>query len=272
MLTEYRAGGASTRCSTTWRSRNRCTAKSSRDARAAAVGGAPRGRARPVDAARRLAGRAQHRAGAPERGRRRGARRDPGDLVGYAAAMAARAAWAHADDEADLAGKVRFDAFLRTSADAQDLVARVHDRLADAGLRAFIDRENLETLPELCNHVREAARLVLFLSPRIFESPWCMLEVCEAVRTGVEVVPVVVDGTTWRGGPFPDVDRDVPDEWVVEGTRVRPRAACRSRSRTRSASSIRARTSAVRGQARRARRRRRRDRRRQATGAPPAEP
>ena len=70
-----------------------------------------------------------------------------------------------------------YDCFLsHKRSDCQDVVARVHDRLTDAGYRAFIDREELEELPKLKASVRASGKLVFFMSPKIFESDWCMLE------------------------------------------------------------------------------------------------
>ena len=94
-----------------------------------------------------------------------------------------------------------YDCFLsHKRSDCQDLVARVHDRLTDAGYRAFIDREELEELPKLKASVRASGKLVFFMSPKIFESDWCMLELCTAVDSGIEVLPVTVEGTTWGNG------------------------------------------------------------------------
>ena len=41
-----------------------------------------------------------------------------------------------------------------------------------------------------------------------------MLELCTAVDSGIEVLPVTVEGTTWGGGArvFPDVQLDVPEK------------------------------------------------------------
>lgn len=67
-----------------------------------------------------------------------------------------------------------YDCFLsHKRSDCQDIVARVYDRLTDAGYRVFIDREELEELPKLKGSVLASRRLVFFLSPKIFESSWC---------------------------------------------------------------------------------------------------
>ena len=122
-----------------------------------------------------------------------------------------------------------YDCFLsHKRSDCQDIVARVYDRLTDAGYRVFIDREELEELPKLKGSVLASRRLVFFLSPKIFESSWCMLELCEAVANGVEVLPVTVDGSTWGGAaarPFPTIDVDVPARVPIEGQVYEPRAA-----------------------------------------------
>ena len=121
-----------------------------------------------------------------------------------------------------------YDCFLsHKRSDCQDLVARVHDRLTDAGYRAFIDREELEELPKLKASVRASGKLVFFMSPKIFESDWCMLELCTAVDSGIEVLPVTVEGTTWGNGArvFPDVQLDVPEKVEIQGQLYEPRAA-----------------------------------------------
>ena len=121
-----------------------------------------------------------------------------------------------------------YDCFLsHKRSDCQDLVARVHDRLTDAGYRAFIDREELEELPKLKASVRASGKLVFFMSPKIFESDWCMLELCTAVDSGIEVLPVTVEGTTWGNGSrvFPDVQLDVPEKVEIQGQLYEPRAA-----------------------------------------------
>ena len=68
---------------------------------------------------------------------------------------------------------IRFDAFLsHKRSEAQDIVARVHDRLTDLGYRAFIDRNDLIELPSLKLAVRDTATLVVFLTPAYFASAW----------------------------------------------------------------------------------------------------
>ena len=121
-----------------------------------------------------------------------------------------------------------YDCFLsHKRSDCQDLVARVHDRLTDAGYRVFIDREDLEELPKLKASVRASQKLVFFMSPKIFESDWCMLELCTAVDSGVDVLPVTVEGTTWGNGErvFPDAQIDVPESVEIQGQTYYPRAA-----------------------------------------------
>ena len=121
-----------------------------------------------------------------------------------------------------------YDAFLsHKRSEAQDTVARVHDKLTDAGYRAFIDRNDLVELPQLKLAVRESSVLVFFLTPLIFQSAWCCLELCEAVDHKVPILFVIHDGAQWDGRGFPQLT-DVPEEMTVHATEdivLRPREA-----------------------------------------------
>ena len=121
-----------------------------------------------------------------------------------------------------------YDAFLsHKRSESQDTVARVHDKLTDAGYRAFIDRNDLVELPQLKLAVRESSVLVFFLTPLIFQSAWCCLELCEAVEHNVPILFVIHDGAQWDGRPFPQL-KDVPETMTVHAAEdivVRPRKA-----------------------------------------------
>ena len=53
----------------------------------------------------------------------------------------------------------------------------MHDHLAEAGYRAFLDRNSLsEALTSLRGAVRTSSHLVAFLSPGYFSQPECVLE------------------------------------------------------------------------------------------------
>ena len=125
---------------------------------------------------------------------------------------------------------IRFDAFLsHKRSEAQDIVARVHDKLTDLGYRAFIDRNDLIELPSLKLAVRDTATLVVFLTPSYFASPWCCLEWVEAVAHGVSILLVHVDGAAWgKNGErsFPALE-DVPETMKVEGMTLRVRDAAK---------------------------------------------
>ena len=114
-----------------------------------------------------------------------------------------------------------FDCFLsHTHRDAHDIALRVFDNLKYQGVRPFIDRECLDRLPELEAHVRESRTLVFFMSTNIFQSAWCMLEVTIAVESGIEIIPILVEGSVWgkkRERRFPEVDKDVPESIDVQG-------------------------------------------------------
>ena len=122
---------------------------------------------------------------------------------------------------------IRYDAFLsHKRSEAQDIVARVHDRLSDFGYRAFIDRNDLIELPSLKLAVRDTQTLVVFLTPAYFASAWCCLEFVEAVRHGVTILFIHVDGSTWgaNGAQFPSLS-DVPVTIKVEDVTIRVREA-----------------------------------------------
>ena len=130
--------------------------------------------------------------------------------------------------ESAAAADSSYDAFLsHKRSESQDTVARVHDKLTDAGYRAFIDRNDLVELPQLKLAVRESSVLVFFLTPLIFQSAWCCLELCEAVEHNVPILFVVHDGAQWDGRPFPQ-QKDVPEKMTVHAAEdivVRPRKA-----------------------------------------------
>ena len=52
-------------------------------------------------------------------------------------------------------------------------------------------------------------------------------ELCTAVDSGVDVLPVTVEGTTWGNGErvFPDAQIDVPESVEIQGQTYYPRAA-----------------------------------------------
>ena len=87
--------------------------------------------------------------------------------------------------------EIRFDAFLsHKRTEAQDTVARCHDKLVDLGYRAFIDRNDLVELPSLKLAVRDTATFVAFLTPQYFASAWCCLELVQAVENNVPIFGV----------------------------------------------------------------------------------
>ena len=64
--------------------------------------------------------------------------------------------------------------------------------------------------PRGLKSIQNASKLIIFLSPPFFENKDCCAEFCEAVKAGVEVVMVCVDGSEWAGMPFPSIS-DVPE-------------------------------------------------------------
>ena len=113
---------------------------------------------------------------------------------------------------------VKYDAFLSHKRnESQDTVARVHDRMSDAGYRSFLDRNDLVELTGMKIAVRQTGTFVAFLSPSYFLLPACCLEICEAVNCEVPIVLVLVEGSTWGPyrRPFPDLG-DVPETISVQ--------------------------------------------------------
>ena len=98
------------------------------------------------------------------------------------------------------------------TADCHDICLRISDNLKHCGVKPFIDRECLDNLDSLGEHVRTSRVLFLFLTNHIFQSPWCMMEVVEADSNGVPVIPVLVEGCAWGANGerrFPDISLDV---------------------------------------------------------------
>ena len=81
-----------------------------------------------------------------------------------------------------------------------ELETRISKRQGRAG-RVYLDSDNLNDLDGLLDTVRHASSLVLLLSPRVLERPWCVLELVAALGATppVKVVPVDLQR---RGGSF----------------------------------------------------------------------
>ena len=60
----------------------------------------------------------------------------------------------------------------------------------------FLDSMNLKSLDDLLDHVRTSANHLLLLSRHALERPWVLAELCEAHRTGKNIVVVL---TEWGG-------------------------------------------------------------------------
>lgn len=69
----------------------------------------------------------------------------------------------------------------------------------------FLDTEELRDLNQLRQHVRQSHNLLFLLTPGLLLRPWCLIEVVEAYKAGVKIVPVEVQR---RGISFEYPDED----------------------------------------------------------------
>lgn len=106
-----------------------------------------------------------------------------GDSVGTAAAAAA---------------KTSFRVFLsHKRTDAQDFARALHTFFKNEGVSAFLDYEFREDLHDLQAVISNCDNVIFILTENIFESYWCRVELCAAVRAGVNVILVRKEGAFW---------------------------------------------------------------------------
>ena len=97
--------------------------------------------------------------------------------------------------------EIRYDAFLsHKRSEAQDLVARCHDKLVDQGYRAFID-VSLEAVPRVCSWLVPSLLHPLVSLPSLLPAP-CSLPLAglpadSDVAVGRASLSCVRSGTTW---------------------------------------------------------------------------
>ena len=122
-------------------------------------------------------------------------------------------------------GSRQWDAFISFDASsAKDLGDKIRTTLLGASYKVPTARRGDVTAQ--LQGVRDAARVILLLTPSYFDNPTCCAEFCEAVHRGIAIVPVCVEGSTWQGMPFPQLS-DVPESVLLAelGQEVYPRAA-----------------------------------------------
>jgi hypothetical protein len=106
-----------------------------------------------------------------------------GDSVGTAAAAAAQTS---------------FRVFLsHKRTDAKDFARALHTFFKNENVSAFLDYEFREDLHDLQAVISRCDNLVFILTENIFESYWCRVELCAAVRAGVNVILVRKEGVFW---------------------------------------------------------------------------
>jgi hypothetical protein len=114
--------------------------------------------------------------------------------------------------------------------DAKDFARALHTFLKNEAISAFLDFEYKEELHDLDAVVSSCDNLVFILTDAVFASRWCRLELCAAVRAGVNVVLVRKEGAFWTCAatsnaglthPPPSlVDALALDEDVADATRA----------------------------------------------------
>jgi hypothetical protein len=82
----------------------------------------------------------------------------------------------------------------------ENLVSLIKEDTANAAnhfsVPVFLDSNDLQDLNDLKKHVLQSHNLVLLLTPKVLTRPWCLVEIFVAVKSGVPVVPVLVDQPT----------------------------------------------------------------------------
>ena len=117
----------------------------------------------------------------------------------------------------------QYDIFLsHKQTDSQDLCAHLFDLLQARGYRVFLDRRDANKLHDIPQIVRKSRCLVFVLSPKIFESSWCLLELKTAVDAGLSLVPLILESSTWgeHKKNFPDIDADYIPKTVTADART----------------------------------------------------
>ena len=85
--------------------------------------------------------------------------------------------------------------------DHQRQVKRVHELLTQLGLKVWMDINGgmgVDVYESMAEAVSNASVVVCFMSQKYQESPNCMLEAKFAKQSGIEVVPVLMEGDGWK--------------------------------------------------------------------------
>eukprot|EP01018_Ginkgo_biloba_P037774 Gb_09751 [translate_table: standard] len=109
---------------------------------------------------------------------------------------------------------VQYDVFINhRGKDVKDTIADfIYESLRSAGVRAFLDRDEIHKGDNLSAIIREAiakANLHIAIFSRNYaESPWCLAELCLLLESGAPIIPIFYDvepsHLRWatRDGPF----------------------------------------------------------------------
>ena len=86
--------------------------------------------------------------------------------------------------------------------DHQSQVTRAHDLLTKLGIKCWMDIAGgmgQDIYDSMAEGVSNASAVVCFMSQKYQDSPNCQLELKFARQSGVEIVPVMMEGGGWRG-------------------------------------------------------------------------
>ena len=142
----------------------------------------------------------------------------PGQVAAEAAPTGAPSSAAPAAAAAVSSGSESYETVFSCAPDAEGVAQRVSDELKKVGYRVGEGRAALS----------QTSSVVVCLSREYFATERCCAEFCMAVRNGITIVLVIVEGATWGLKKRPEAD-DVP-EAVIDGAdgTLRPREAFES--------------------------------------------
>eukprot|EP01018_Ginkgo_biloba_P005109 Gb_04246 [translate_table: standard] len=103
------------------------------------------------------------------------------------------------DSASGAARVIQYDVFINhRGPDVKNTLAdTLYEFLKSAGVRAFLDREELQRGEVLNNTIADAISNasvhIAILSKRYCESSWCLDELCDMIKTGAMIIPVYFD-------------------------------------------------------------------------------
>ena len=139
-----------------------------------------------------------------------------GDTAGVTAAAAAQSS---------------FRVFLsHKRTDAKDFARGLHTFFKEAQhVSCFLDFEFKENLHDLGAVIQRCDNLIFILSDNVFDSKWCLIELCAAVRSNVKVIFVYKEGSEWGCSHTGGIERHPPHS-LVDALELDPDVAYQTRA------------------------------------------